>query len=134
MSGISELPGIYAQAQSKLPRFYEAVDGRGPLVEKSIVLTREDALRRDVIADLLCNLRVDCARIERRHEISFADHFRAELDSLAPMVDDGLLVLRPNELEVADAGRMFVRNVAMAFDAYLAPDGTAASPRYSRTI
>jgi coproporphyrinogen III oxidase-like Fe-S oxidoreductase len=70
MSGISELPGIYAQAQAKLLRFYDAVGGKGPLVEKSLVLTREDALRRDVIADLLCNLRVDYPRIERRHDHS----------------------------------------------------------------
>lgn len=134
MSGISELPGIYAQAQSKLPRFYEALEGRGPLIEKSLVLTREDALRRDVIADLLCNLRVDYPRIERRHGISFEGHFRAELASLAPMVDDGLLILGPNQLEISDAGRAFVRNVAMAFDEYLAAERAGTVRRYSHTV
>ena len=131
MSGISELPGIYAQAQSKLLRFYDAVGGKAPLVEKSLVLSREDALRRDVIADLLCNLRVDYPRIERRHGVSFAAHFAQALSSLAAMEDDGLLVRSKHALEVTEAGRILVRNVAMAFDAYLAP---TAEPRFSQTI
>jgi oxygen-independent coproporphyrinogen-3 oxidase len=131
MSGISELGGLYAQVQSKLPRFYDALAGRGPLVEKSLVLTAEDRLRRDVIADLLCNLRVDCARIEREHGVRFADHFADALEQLAPMEDDGLVVRSPRALDVTDAGRTFVRNVAMAFDGYLSgADGT----RFSRTI
>jgi oxygen-independent coproporphyrinogen-3 oxidase len=134
MSAISELPGIYAQVQSKLPRFYEAVEGRGPLVEKSIVLTREDALRRDVIADLLCNLRVDYARIAHRHGVVFDDHFRAELATLASMEDDGLIERSTGSLEVLEAGRPFVRNVAMAFDEYLSAERAGTAPRYSRTI
>jgi oxygen-independent coproporphyrinogen-3 oxidase len=131
MSGISELPGLYAQAQAKLLRFYDAVGGKGPLVEKSLVLTREDALRRDVIADLLCNLRVDYQRIERRHRVSFVEHFAQALASLAPMEDDGLLLRSKHSLEVTEEGRMLVRNVAMAFDAYLAP---TTGPRFSQTI
>jgi oxygen-independent coproporphyrinogen III oxidase len=131
MSGISELPGLYAQVQAKLPRFYDAVFGTGPLVEKSLVLTREDALRRDVIADLLCNLRVDYPRIERRHDVSFVDHFADALESLAPMEDDGLVIRSKRSLEVTEEGRILVRNVAMAFDAYLAP---ATGPKFSQTI
>jgi oxygen-independent coproporphyrinogen-3 oxidase len=134
MSGISELPGIYAQAQSKLPRFYDAVEGRGPRVEKSIVLTREDALRRDVIADLLCNLRVDYARIAQRHGVAFEDHFRTELAELGPMEDDGLIDRSARSLDVLEAGRPFVRNVAMAFDEYLSAETAGTVPRYSHTV
>ena len=132
MSGISDLPGLYAQVQSKLPRFYDAVDGKGPFVEKALLLTSEDVLRRDVIADLLCNLRVDYARIERRHGVSFVEHFGAALDSLAPMEDDGLVVRSSRALDVTDAGRILVRNIAMAFDAHL--DASVDAPRFSRTI
>ena len=134
MSGISELPGIYAQAQSKLPRFYDALEGRGPLIEKSIVLTREDALRRDVITDLLCNLRVDYERIARRHGVAFENHFRAELATLTSMEDDGLIRRGPRFLDVLEPGRPFVRNVAMAFDEYLSTERAGNVPRYSRTI
>jgi oxygen-independent coproporphyrinogen-3 oxidase len=134
MSGISELPGIYAQAQSKLPRFYDAVEGPGPLVEKSIVLTREDALRRDVIADLLCNLRVDYARIAQHHGVAFEDHFRTELETLGPMQDDGLIERSSRFLDVLEAGRPFVRNVAMAFDEYLSAERAGTAPRYSHTV
>ena len=46
---------------------------------------------------------------------------------------DGLVVLEPATIRVTEAGRVFLRNIAMAFDGYLRQQA-ADKPRYSRTI
>ncbi|QTF92920.1 MAG: coproporphyrinogen III oxidase, partial [Halomonas sp. BM-2019] len=70
------------------------------------------------------------APIERQHGIVFRDYFAAALGQLQEMADDGLLAIRENEIEVLPAGRLMMRNAAMAFDAYLKPEEN----RYSRTV
>ena len=50
---------------------------------------------------------------------------------------DGLVRLSEGQLEVTPRGRLFVRNVAMAFDAYLQRPpvpGARRAPTYSRTV
>jgi len=41
-------------------------------------------------------------------------------------------VRRPDAIEVTETGRFFIRNVAMAFDAYL--QATSDRPMYSQTV
>jgi oxygen-independent coproporphyrinogen-3 oxidase len=47
---------------------------------------------------------------------------------------DGLVSIQPDRIEVSEAGRLVIRNIAMAFDAYLKPEGTQEKPIYSRTL
>ena len=46
------------------------------------------------------------------------------------MQADGLIEIKQHVLRVLPAGRLMMRNVAMAFDAYLVP----GSGRFSRTV
>ena len=61
-------------------------------------------------------------------------HFAAELENLAPFVEDGLVVQHDGAFEVVERGRVFLRNVAMIFDSYLAASKGDGTPRYSRTV
>jgi oxygen-independent coproporphyrinogen-3 oxidase len=131
-SAISELAGVYAQQHAGLGRWYRAVADGGPIVEKGWVLTAEDRLRRDVISRLMCNFVVPFEAVERRHGVLFAQHFSRELRSLGPLVDDGLVELHADRLQVTELGRLLVRNVAMAFDAYL--PAQSESPRFSKAV
>ena len=63
----------------------------------------------------------------------FADVFAPELASLAPLVDDELCVIDADGLRVTPLGRLLVRNIASAFDAYL-PEQLRGGQRFSRTI
>jgi oxygen-independent coproporphyrinogen-3 oxidase len=63
--------------------------------------------------------------------VNFTQHFARELASLAPFEADGLVERGANGLKVTDAGRLFIRNIAMCFDNTLAP---AAERRHSKTI
>jgi oxygen-independent coproporphyrinogen-3 oxidase len=63
--------------------------------------------------------------------INFDQHFEKELALLAPFEADGLVKRSSNGLEITDAGRLFIRNIAMCFDNTLAPVGER---RHSKTI
>ncbi|RME82317.1 MAG: coproporphyrinogen III oxidase, partial [Zetaproteobacteria bacterium] len=56
-----------------------------------------------------------------------------EMEALAEMERDGLVALRPGKLEVLPKGRLLVRHVAMAFDAYLRTP-RAKEMRFSKVI
>ena len=63
--------------------------------------------------------------------IVFKQYFTQVLLSLKEMESDGLLVLSPDFLKITDMGRLFIRNIAMSFDAYLKSD---KQKKFSRTI
>jgi len=132
ISAISQLRDAYVQNVLTLPEYYAALD-RGQLpVGKGYVLTEEDRLRRHVIMSLMCQFRLDIPDVERRFGIDFAAHFADALTQLEEMEADGLVVRRPDAIEVTETGRFFIRNVAMAFDAYL--QATSDRPMYSQTV
>lgn len=80
----------------------------------------------------MCHGRIRIAEIETKHHLAFGEYFAAALARLAPLVTDGLVARSEDEIRVTPRGRLLLRAVAMAFDAY----ATAAegAPRYSRVI
>ena len=66
-----------------------------------------------------------------------ADAALPQLDvSVAPLASlaEGLVTNEGSSLRVTEAGRMYVRNVCMAFDRYLEGRQAAGKPVYSRTV
>jgi oxygen-independent coproporphyrinogen-3 oxidase len=131
MSAISQIPDAYWQNEKDLPKYYAALDsGRAPLA-RGYVVTDEDKIRRETIMRVMCDLSLDYAAMSQRLGLSFASHFERELESLAGFEADGLVHRFPTGLEVTDAGRLFIRNIAMCFDNTLAP---ASERKHSKTI
>lgn len=121
VSAIGFFGGIFSQDLKDREPWMAAID-RGELpVERGLVLTADDHLRRRVILDLFCNFRAS---------LDWAD-FPREREVLAGMQADGLLVLRADGLDVTPLGRHFIRNVCATFDVYLEADNGAR--RYSAT-
>ncbi|HEX5131097.1 MAG TPA: oxygen-independent coproporphyrinogen III oxidase [Candidatus Krumholzibacteria bacterium] len=137
ISGIGDVQGAYVQNAKKLPGYYRALDeGRLP-VERGVRLTGDDLLRRYVITNLMCNLFLDVREVEERFGLSFKDTFARELAELArpdSPVADGLVRVTPEAIEVTPRGRLFVRNVCMLFDSYLAARTAENKPIFSRTV
>ena len=130
VSAISAVGASYAQDAKDQASWREAIGaGRMPW-ERGLLLSADDLLRRDVILDLSCNLRLDFARFAADHGHAFADRFGDELQQLQPLVDDGLLELDDDGLRITPTGRFLVRIVCMVFDRYL----NAGKARYSRTV
>jgi oxygen-independent coproporphyrinogen-3 oxidase len=131
MSSISQIPDAYWQNEKELPRYQAAVDeGRVPL-HRAYFVTEEDDRRRETIMRVMCDLSLDFAAMSRKLGVDFERHFAAELATLAPFEADGLVKRSATGLEVTDAGRLFIRNIAMSFDNTLAPAGER---RHSKTI
>jgi oxygen-independent coproporphyrinogen-3 oxidase len=119
VSAISELPGLYTQAHTHLGTWNRAVDHGAHRIERGIRLTTRDRVVKDVISELMCNLRLDEAALASRHGIDFAATF-PDLDArLAPLVAQGLVEREAGVLQVTELGRYLVRLVAMGFDDHL---------------
>ncbi|HRH78864.1 MAG TPA: coproporphyrinogen III oxidase, partial [Cellvibrionaceae bacterium] len=60
----------------------------------------------------------------------------AALQDLMPLADANLCTLSDSGLQVNEAGRLLIRRVCMAFDAYLNTGNTSAeqAKRYSKII
>jgi oxygen-independent coproporphyrinogen III oxidase len=135
VTSIGDVAGAYAQNTKKLSTYYACLDaGRLP-IERGLVLTAEDRLRRYVITQLMCNFRVDAADTSRQFDVDFHRHFAGELETLqqpgGPMTF-GFVQVGPGGIEVLPPGRRFVRNICMAFDTYLRRHAT--QPVFSRTV
>jgi oxygen-independent coproporphyrinogen-3 oxidase len=122
ISAIGDVQGALAQNVKKLSTYRQAIEaGRFP-VERGVTLTADDLIRREVITRLMCNFHLDKREIERSFDIDFDRYFAVELEELGAdggPVGHGFLEIHPDSLDVVGDGRLFVRNVCMAFDHYL---------------
>jgi oxygen-independent coproporphyrinogen-3 oxidase len=119
MSSISQTGDSYRQNLKELPDYYAALDaGRLPL-ERGLILSEEDRIRRQVIMRIMCDRRIDFADLSRRLGVDFAGKFAQEIASLADLEADGLLRRSPDGFVVTGVGALLIRIIAMRFDAYL---------------
>ena len=133
VSSIGKIGDNYTQNLKTLPEYYGALD-RGQLpVHRGYALTRDDIIRRDVIQQIMCYGVLDFDATARRHGIDFRSYFASELLALEPLVHDGLAEFAAPGLRVLPAGRLLLRHLGMAFDAYL-PAAQAAGQRFSKAI
>ncbi|MCU0304262.1 MAG: oxygen-independent coproporphyrinogen III oxidase [Thermoanaerobaculales bacterium] len=133
VTSIGDVAGAYSANLKKLAAYERAVAaGRLP-VERGLVRSREDELRRAVIHRLICTLRLDLGWVESAFGVDPREHFADALAELGPMAADGLVEIDDAGLAVTPTGRFFLRNLCMPFDAYLGPMA-AGGPTYSRTV
>lgn len=133
MSSISQSGRSFSQNDKTLDN-YEAFVGAGLLpVVKGLILTDEDCRRREIIMRVMCDLQLDFSAMGKKlGGIDFAKTYAAELAELRPLADDGLIEFCESGLRVTQTGRLFIRNIAMAFDAYFSP--ATAGTRHSKTV
>ncbi|MBN2886548.1 MAG: oxygen-independent coproporphyrinogen III oxidase [Chromatiaceae bacterium] len=120
VTSIGKIDNTYGQNRRELEEYYADIDaGRLP-VFRGIELSRDDLIRRDVITQLICHFELDMAAMAAKWGIEFADYFAESLAKLRGMEDDGLVSVDASHIRILARGRLLVRNICMAFDAYLA--------------
>jgi oxygen-independent coproporphyrinogen-3 oxidase len=134
MSSISQLNDVYAQNIKDVPAYYRSLASGQLATERGYRLNADDHLRRHVITKIMCDFELDKTRIESQYGIDFGEYFADALQQLEPLRADGLVTFSNGRIIVTEAGRLLVRNVAMAFDAYFNKDKTSATPMYSKTV
>ena len=108
VTSIGDVAGSYAANIKKLPAYKRCIDdGRLP-VDRGLIRTPEDELRRAVIHRVICTLRLDFDWVEERFGIDPRNHFAEAIDELRPMADDGLVEIGADGLEVTPRGRVFL--------------------------
>jgi len=101
-------------------------------VERGLLLSRDDLVRRTIIMALMCQGHVSFESIEMAHLIDFRKTFALELAELQLMQDSGLVTVDADAINVTEQGWYVVRAVAMVFDRYLRADQDRA--RFSKII
>ncbi len=137
VSAIGEVGGAFVQNAHAEPEYVKDANQRGFATFRGHALSAEDRLRRDVIVGLMCNLVLDTAAVGARHGVDFALHFARELSELAPLEADGLVEVTPTSIRVTPLGQLFLRNVALPFDAYYRArqaTGGDGQRTFSRTV
>lgn len=131
ISSISQAADAYWQNFKDLDAYSEAVNHGEAPIERGYFLTEDDKLRRKTIMRLMCDLELDYASLSRDLGVKVPEYYAAEINSLEDLEADGLVQRNVDGLKVTTAGRLFIRNIAMRFDAYL-PRQTER--RFSRTV
>lgn len=127
VTAISDIAGAYAQNVRSLKKYGERVEAGVLPTERGVALTPDDRRRRAVITALMCNLGLD---LGPTGEADFAP----ELARLRDPPLSELVEVDGPRLTLTPLGRVFVRNVAMVFDARLAARAPGARPTFSRTV
>ncbi len=128
-SAIGQLPQGYVQNLSPLKKYRENIAAGILPVERGVALGDDDRLRAHIIERIMCDLSIDLDAVADAFGVSRAT-FVPEMEKLAPLAEDGIVILTGNTVTVTETGRPFVRLVAAAFDAYL----KSGKGRHSRAV
>ena len=124
LTSISETKTSYRQNYKDMQLYARSISDGSIPIERGIILNGEDILRRGIIMDVMCSLKVGYFN----YGVDFAKKFESVFPKLEEMRKDGLVDMYPDRFEVTPLGRLFLRNIAMLFD------GRMAGERYSKTI
>lgn len=119
VSAISQIGRVYYQNEHDLAAYTQAVTQQKHAIRRGVCLTDDDIIRGAVINQLICHFELDTAVIEQRFGILFNDYFNQEQGELTQFEADGLIQRHGSRIEVTPAGRLLIRRICMAFDAYI---------------
>lgn len=113
-SSISDTWTAFAQNEKTVEGYQQAIaEGRLPLVGGHLLSAEDLRIRRHIL-DLMCTDRTDFAPED--FHADFVEHVHSQLTAFAA---DGLVKIMGNTVEVLPKGRLLVRHICAAFDAYL---------------
>ena len=110
MSSISDSWYAFAQNEKTVEAYTTRVNNGNIPVFRGHLLTEEDLIIRKHIVNLMCHL-------ETHWTLGLDDNVKLDImNRLKEMQIDDIIEVTPNYVKVNEKGRMFLRNVCMAFD------------------
>jgi oxygen-independent coproporphyrinogen-3 oxidase len=132
-SAISQFNHVYAQNYKSLNDYYKAIEANSFPTVLGYKMTEDDIIRQHVIMRLMCDMELDKREIEKNFAIDFDDYFADSYSKFGEFLHDDLLEVTHDRIIVKGMGRLVIRNIAMAFDAYL-EKMMKEKPIFSRTV
>jgi oxygen-independent coproporphyrinogen-3 oxidase len=93
-------------------------------------MSDDDRVRGRIIERLMCDMAVDLNAAADVAESAGTRHWHAELEKIAGLRSEGLVIIEGSRISMTEMGRPLVRLVAAAFDSYLAK----SQARYSTAV
>lgn len=116
-SAIGAFPQGFVQNLTRELDWRAALD-RGELpIARGVAITDEDRFRAEIIERLMCDFAVDLNAVCARHGRTLAD-LALILARLEPFRREGLLNAEAGRVEVIGHGRLVIRSICAAVDAY----------------
>jgi oxygen-independent coproporphyrinogen-3 oxidase len=104
-SSISDTWEGFAQNIKTVEEYQKAVnEGHFPIF-KGHSLTEEDLVIRQHILDLMC-----------QHKTAVDGYYHESKDKFKEFINDGLIEVKDNTIYITETGKLFLRNVCLAFD------------------
>lgn len=125
LTSISDTKTSYRQNHKDMRLYAESVSNGVLPISKGLVLSADDIVRRGIIMDIMCSLKVNYGN----YGVDFKAVFADAMAGLEDFRKDGLVELFDDRFEVGNLGRLFLRNIAMLFDNKL-----GGGKRYSKTL
>lgn len=133
VTAIGHAQGGYFQNLKALTDYYAALDTFQLPVHRGLILSEDDRIRKWAIHTLMCNFELDKEAFFAFANCPFETYFTSSLEALAQLEADGLVLNTPQKIVVTPLGELFIRVIAMAFDAYLAPQKDK-TPKFSQSV
>jgi len=131
ITGISQLPGAYAQNQRTEQAYFQAVTSNRIPTARGYRLTEDDKRRRDVIMQIMCHHEVDKTAWNETFHLNFDEYFQSAENDLQQLQADGFIKVDDKKIRVTPVGMLFLRQIAYTFDAYRP---SAEKPVYSASL
>jgi len=104
-SSISDTWDGFAQNIKAVEEYQKVVNEGHFLIMKGHSLTTEDLIIRQHILDLMC-----------KHQTNIDEYYFEAADKFTEFVNDDLLEVRNNIIYIKDLGKLFLRNICLAYD------------------
>ncbi|KZY65316.1 MULTISPECIES: oxygen-independent coproporphyrinogen III oxidase [unclassified Oleiphilus] len=136
VSAISKVNHSFSQNVTKISEYREQLANDELPLYKGLIMSSDDIVRSDLIQRIMCGEFISKAAFGNEHLIDFDTYFKRDLENLSQFVKDDLVLLNNDGIQVTELGRVFLRNIAMTFDHYLArgEQQNVEIPRYSKTV
>ncbi|HET6399901.1 MAG TPA: oxygen-independent coproporphyrinogen III oxidase [Candidatus Kapabacteria bacterium] len=132
LSAIGRIENTFVQNTKNLEEYYRLIDEERLPIERGYELTPDDEIREFLIMEIMCNGSVEKNMVERLFGINFDRYFRTALAQLESLAKDNLCQVETGKIQVTETGRYFLRNVALAFDAY--HTSSLGKPKFSQAV
>ena len=133
LTSIGEGVDSYNQNFKDMKEYEAAIEAGKLPFERGVVLNKDDQIRQNVIMELMSNFKLDIKRFDKQFGVEFKTYFADAIEELKPFVADNLITMDDDKIECSQTGTLLVRNIAMAFDAYM-HQHSGSKKTFSKTV